>query len=248
MRSPRSIRKYVYLRFNVIHILKNIALYRNIFQVRPMFVPVCPPNDPHWKLRAYTKWTLQHVFLIALEIRRRNVGTSWRCEYHWQGNQHYGDLSVLCILWLIHICIWIYFLNAIEVAWENYCALGVATNVPKARTEEQSRPVWRKAASSNYTLSCRVTRGQPGIPGRLVALQGRPVLPAGTSALGAIDDKTMHGVVMKLNMDLIFHKFQANKRTPQCVSIRNTVLCTQRYRINMYLLWTNNYFRHYKIL
>ena len=23
---------------------------------------VCPQNDPHWGLRAYTKWSLQHVF------------------------------------------------------------------------------------------------------------------------------------------------------------------------------------------
>ena len=69
----------------------------------------------------------------------------------------------------------------------------------------------------------------------------------GISARGAVD-KTMQWVVMKLSMDLTFYKFQANNRTPQCVSITNAVLCTQRSRINIYLLWTNNYFRHYKIL
>ena len=145
---------------------------------------------------------------------------------------------------------WIYFLNAIEVAWENHCAWGVATDVPWARTEEQSRPVWRWAASStpNYTLSCSVTLALPVIPGRSVGLQVGPVSPTGTSALGAVDDKTMHGVVMKLSMDWIFYKFQANNWTPQCVSVTNTVLGIQRYSINIYLLWTNHYFRHYKIL
>ena len=111
-------------------------------------------------------------------------------------------------------------------------------------------PVWRWAASStpNYTLSYSVTLGRPGIPSRSVALQGGPVSPAGTSALGAVNDKTMHGVVMKWSMDFIFHKFQANNRTPQCVSITNTALCIQRPCINIYLLWTYHYFRHYKIL
>ena len=139
----------------------------------------------------------------------------------------------------VYISTLIYFLNAIEVSWENHCAWGVATNVPKPRTEEQSTLVWRWAASSapNYTLSCRVTRGQQGITGRLVSLQGRPVSPAGTSALGAVIDKTMHGVVMKLSIDLLFHKFQANNRTPQCVSITNSVLCTQKSCINIYSLW-----------
>ena len=190
--------------------------------MRLLFVPICPQNDPHWKLRAYTKRPLQHVSLNAPDIRRRNVGTSWRCEYHWKENRHNDDLSVsvLRLLWLIHICTWICFLNAIKVAWEHHRAWGVAINVPKARTVEQSMPVWRWAASStpNYTLSCSVTLGQPSIPGCLEALQGRPVSLAGTSALGAIDDKTMHGVVMKLSMDLIFYKFQASNRTPQCVS------------------------------
>ena len=175
----------------------------------------------------------------------------WRCEYHWKDNQHHDDLSlsVSCLLGLIHICTWIYFLNAIEVVWENHWAWGVATNVPKARTEEKSRPVWHWAASStpSYTLSCRVTRGQQGIPGHLVALQGRPVSPACTSALRAVNDKTMHGVVIKLSMDLIFHTYQANDRTPQCVSITKTVLYTQTSRINIYLLWRNHYFRHSKI-
>ena len=171
-----------------------------------------PPKRSPLELRAFTKRPLQHVFLNALDIRRRSFGTSCGCEYHWKDNQHHDDLShsVLCVLWLIHIWPWIYFLDVIEVAWENHCVRGVATNVLKARTEEQSRPVWRWAASStpNYTLSCRVTRGQPGSPCRLVALQGRPVSPAGTSALGGVDDKTMHGFVMKLSIDLIFHKFQ----------------------------------------
>ena len=180
---------------------------------------------------SYMHWTSATEMLVR-----------WRCEYHWKDNQHHDDLSLsaLCLLWFIHICTRIYFINAIDVAWENHCAWGFAMNVPKARTKEQSRPVWRWAASStpNYTLSCRVTRVQQGIPGHLVALQGRPVSPAGTSALGAVNDKTMHGVVMKLSMDLIFHKFQANNRTPQYVSITNTVLCTQKYRINIYLVWT----------
>ena len=103
-------------------------------------------------------------------------------------------------------------------------------------------------STPKYTLSCSVTLGQPGITGRSVALQRGPVSPAGTSALGAVDNKTMHGVVMKLSMDLTYYKFQANDRTPQCVSITNTVLCIQKSRINIYQLWTNHYFRHYKIL
>ena len=213
-----------------------------------------PPNDPHWKLRGHTKRPLQHVFLNAPDIRRRNVGRSWGCEYHWKDNRHNDELflSILCLLWPIHICTWIYFLNAIEVAWDwkNHPAWGVTTDVPWARAEEQSRPVWRWAASStpNYTLSCSVTLGQAGIPGRSVALPGEPVSPAGTSALGAVDDKTMHRVIMKLSMNMIFYEFQANNRTPQCVSIKNTVLCTQMSRIDIYLLWTNHYFRHYKII
>ena len=44
-----------------------------------------------------------------------------------------------------------------------------------------------------------------------------------------------------------FYKFQANNRTPQCASITNTVLCIQRSCNYIYLLWTNHYFRHYKI-
>ena len=99
-------------------------------------------------------------------------------------------------------------------------------------------------STPKYTLSCSVTLGQPGIPGRSVMIcraQRGPVSPAGTSALGAVDDKTMHGVVMKLSMDLTFYKFQANDRTPQCVSITNTVLCIQRSRIDIYLLWTNHF-------
>ena len=89
-------------------------------------------------------------------------------------------------------------------------------------------------STPNFTLSCSVTLGQPGIPGRSVALQRGPVSPAGTSALGAVD--------------FLFYKFQTNDRTPQCVCITNTVLCVQRSRINIYLLWTNHYFRHYEIL
>ena len=189
----------------------------------PLCVPVCPENYPHWKLRTYTKRPIQYVFLNELDICRRNVGTSWHCEYHDD-----LSLSVLCVLWLIHICTWIYFLNAIEVAWENHCAWGVVTNVPKARTEEQSRPVLRWAASSTpelYPLMPRDT-GTAGYP-RPLGSPAREAWFAGTSALGAVDDKTMHGFVMKLSMDLIFHKFQANNRTPQCVSVVNTVLCTQ---------------------
>ena len=52
---------------------------------------------------------------------------------------------------------------------------------------------------------------------------GGAVSPAGTSDLGAVDDKTMHGVVMKLSMDWIYYKFQANNRTPQWVILK--ILC-----------------------
>ena len=158
-----------------------------------------PPNDPHWKLRAYTKRPLQHVFLNAPDICRRNVGTSWRCEYHLKDNRHHDELSlsVLCILWPIHIFTWIYFLNAIEVAWENHRAWVVATDVPRLGLRNRLGRFGaglRASSTPNHTLSCSVTLGHPGIPSRSVALQG-PVSPVGTSALGTVDDKTVHGVL-----------------------------------------------------
>ena len=114
-----------------------------------------------------------------------------------------------------------------------YVRQSIFQMLSRSPEKHQARPVWRWVASSspNYTLSCSVTLVQPGSPGRLVALQGRPVSSAGTSALGAVDDKTMHWVVKKLSMDLTFYKFQANNRTPQCVSITNTVLCNVRFQI-----------------
>ena len=63
------------LRFNVIHILKCKVRYNDIFKVWLFFVPLCPQNDPHWNLQAYTKRPLQHVFLNAPDIRRQHGGT-----------------------------------------------------------------------------------------------------------------------------------------------------------------------------
>ena len=105
-----------------------------------------------------------HIFIISCLCSRFHVWNQWffysvitfsytKCFVHsytvdviftlsyWKENRHHEDLYVLvlCLLWLKHVCTWIYISNAIEVAWENHRAWCFVTKVPKARTEEQSR-------------------------------------------------------------------------------------------------------------
>ena len=154
-----------YLRFNMIHILKSIVICR--YRQSETFVrPGMPLKWPPLEITNLYKTT------ITTCIPKCTWHSPQKCWYivtvwvplEWQLSPWWSFCFSIMFLWLIHICTCIYFLNAIEVAWENQHALGVAIDVPKARTEEQSRPVWRWDASSTpkYTLGCSVTRGQPG--------------------------------------------------------------------------------------
>ena len=152
----------------------------NKLSISWFFIPGISPERPPWKLRAFNKRPLQHAFLngtgIPAEILAHcdSVGTI--------GNKTVTMMTFLLLRYYVFIGSYMYvresifqfsiFYFSIEVAWESNHAWGFATNVTKARTEDQSGPVWRWAASlaPNYTRSCCVTRVEPGSPGRMVAL------------------------------------------------------------------------------